>query len=219
MIDSVYVSGTLTLIFGAAGLLFLVGRGAGPPTTVSDRVSGGIHVAASAAMIPMAWSWGSKLPVWPQVVAFTLAAGWFVARVVRGRLERTRPGGAWWHDLHHAATAGTLAWSIAAMSGLRSMGSGGDPHARDDMMPTSHHHEMPSSVPASAAHPGNAVVVAMVVLTAYFVVAAWPWLSTAVRAARRSGGTTEPQGRRHAVEAASHAVMSIGMAAMFVAMA
>lgn len=151
MINSVHVGWALTLIFGTAVLLFAVGRGAGPTTTSSDRPSGGIHVAAGAAMITMAWSWGSKLPVWAQVVAFALAAGWFVARVVRGRLHRTQPGGPCWHDLHHAAMAGTLAWSMAAMSGLRSIGSFGDPHARDDMMPMPHHHEMPSALPASTA--------------------------------------------------------------------
>jgi hypothetical protein len=168
-------------------------------------------------MIVMVWSWGSKLPVWPQVVAFTLAAGWFAVRVVRERFDPAPPGGTWWHDFHHAATAGALAWSLAAMSSRRSMGDDSDVHLRNDMMPMAHHHEIAPSAPASPANLGNAV--AAVVFTVYFLVAAWPWLSTALLAARSPGATTESHRLRPALEAASHAIMSIGMAAMFVAMA
>lgn len=222
MIDSVSVSWALTVIFATAGLLFVVGRAGRRSATVSERMSGGLHVAGSVAMIVMAWSWGARLPVWPQVVAFTVAASWFGARVVRVRLGRTPPSDLWWHDFHHAAMAAGLAWSLAVMPDSSSRGGTGDVHAQRGMMVMPDYHQMPhsggmtSSAQGSAAGAGTAVTA--VALTVYFFVAAWPWLSTAMRAARDSRGIGR-QGRRHAVEAVSHAVMSMGMAAMVMLMA
>jgi hypothetical protein len=104
---SALLSWTLTLMLGAAGVTFLVRRGA----TVPDELSRSLHVAACAAMILMSWSWGMSVPALPQSAAFTLAAGWFLARAAR-----PRPDGPRWHDLHHAAMTGALAWSITTMS-------------------------------------------------------------------------------------------------------
>jgi hypothetical protein len=129
-------------------------------------------------MIFMAWSWGAGLLVLPQVAAFTLAAGWFGVRAARGLIDRSAGR---WPDLHHAAMAGALAWSIA-----RPMAAG-----------EAHHHPAPPF--------------AAVVFSAYFLVAAWPWLWAALRTIRSSG-------RAESAEPVGHAVMSIGMAAMFTAM-
>jgi hypothetical protein len=116
LIDSIFVSWALTLIFGATGLMLAVNQSAHAPTTVSERLSRGLHVAGGAAMILMSWSWGSNLPAWPQEAVFTLAAGWFFVRAVHGQPAHRRTGGSRWHDLHHAVMAGTLSWSIIAMS-------------------------------------------------------------------------------------------------------
>ncbi|MFC5007419.1 DUF5134 domain-containing protein [Dactylosporangium cerinum] len=179
-------------MFGAAGLMLFTGNG-------SDPLSRGIHVAGCAAMILASWSWASKLPVWPQEAVFTLAAGWFFVRAVHGPRLRVQSGGQRWRDLHHAVMAGAITWSAAGMT---------DPHSTAE-----HIH---SSMPAQAANPAGVDTTA--VLTVYFVAAALPWLSAAFRAAWKSDHR-EPQRRRHAVEAASHGLMSIGMAAMFLAMA
>jgi hypothetical protein len=208
LIDSVLVSSALTVIFGAAGVMFTVRRGARSPATVSDRLSHGIHVAGCAAMIVMSWRWAPILPIWSLEATFTLAGAWFCLRAVHGRRAGTRTDGPRWPDVHHAVMAGALTWSIAAMSDLRPSGTVG----RDDMM-TAHHHLTAAATP----HPANAV--ATLGLTAYFILAAWPWLSMAVRAARNSDDRARRQSRRGAAEATSHALMSIGMAAMFAAMA
>ncbi|WP_433363953.1 DUF5134 domain-containing protein [Actinoplanes sp. CA-142083] len=165
------MSWALTAMAGLAGVLLTVGWVAGRPASVGDWLSGVVHVAGSVAMTLMAWPWGTK----PQIAAFALAAAWFGARAARGVIARSAGR---WADLHHAAMAGALAWSIA--------------------QPAHHHH-----------HP--APPFAAVVFSAYFLVAAWPWLYAAFRTIRSSGraATTEPLG---------HAVMSIGMAAMFTAM-
>ncbi|MFI5894923.1 DUF5134 domain-containing protein [Actinoplanes sp. NPDC051513] len=177
----------------------MVKAGTASPATVVDRLSRVIHVVGCAAMILASWSWGSKLPVWPQEAAFTLAAGWFFVRAVHGPLDRTQSHGSRWHDFHHAAMAGAVTWSIAVMTDPHTMG--GHPA---------------SARPAPAVSPADGLTAA--VLTVYFVVAAWPWLSVALRAVRKSNHH-ELGKRRPAVEAASHGVMSIGMAAMFLAMA
>jgi hypothetical protein len=200
LIDSVLVSWTLTAVFGAAALmLFTPNVGARPPTTVSDRLSRGIHVAVSTTMIIMSWPWGLNLPVWPQEAGFTLAAGWFFARAVHGPLDRAKPGGLRWRDLHHAAMAGAVTWSITVMTDPRPMRA-----------------HRAASMHAVPANPRDLFTAGL--LATYFIVAAGPWLSTVVRAARTCGNL-ESRSRRHAVEAASHAIMSIGMAAMLLAMA
>lgn len=209
MIDSVFVSSALTAIFGTAGLIFALRLGARPPASVSDRLSHNLHVASCTTMILMSWRWGSELPAWPMEATFTLAAAWFYIRAVHGGRGGTQTKGQRWRGFHHAAMAGALTWSIAAMPDHRPMGAEG----RADMMSTVHHHLTGSGLP----NRDNAV--ATLALTAYFIFAAWPWLSMAVRAARESDGMGRRQSRRHAAEAAGHALMSLGMAAMFAAMA
>jgi hypothetical protein len=195
LIDSVIVSLTLTSAFGTGALMILTPNvDARPPTTISDRLSRGIHLAGCIAMIVMAWPHGPKLPVWPQEAGFTLAAGWFFARAVHGPLDRPKAGRPRWRDLHHAAMAGAVTWSIAVLTGPQSM--------------TEHR---------AAPMPPRDVFTAGV-LAMYFVVAAWPWLSMVMRAVRNCGNR-EARRRGHAVEAAGHAIMSIGMAAMLLAMA
>jgi Domain of unknown function (DUF5134) len=200
LIDSMLVSWTLTAMFGVAALmLFMPNVGARPPTTVSDRLSRGIHVAGGITMIIMSWPSAMDIPVWPQEAGFTLAAGWFFARAVHGPLDRAKPAGVRWRDLHHAAMAGAVTWSITVMT---------------DPQPMSEHRA--ASMPAVAANPRDLFTAGL--LAMYFIVATGPWLSTVVRAAR-TRGNLESRSRRHAVEAASHATMSIGMAVMFLAMA
>ena len=71
--------------------------------------------------------------------------------------------------------------------------------------PDLHHAAMSAALTWSiAAMPGPRAAVAV---AAYFLIAAVPWGYTAARAGRRE------------IEAAGHAAMSLGMAAMFVAMA
>jgi hypothetical protein len=159
----------------------------------------------------MSWSWGSNVPAWPQEAVFTLAAGWFFVRAVHGQPAHRRTGGSRWHDLHHAVMAGTLSWSIIAMSSPHPPGGRDAAHLHADTMTMSHHHGTVSRIPDNGP--------AAVALAVYFIVAAGPWLSTAVRAARRPDGTSEQHTRGHALDAACHAAMSIGMAAMFAAMA
>jgi hypothetical protein len=81
---------------------------------------------------------------------------------------------------------------------------------------------MPSAMAQSSAGSHGAVGAITVVLAAYFLIAAWPWLSAAVGAGRRTlsgAGANGPGQRRMTLEAASHAIMSVGMAALLMIMA
>jgi hypothetical protein len=209
MVNSMFVSWILTIAFAATGMWFLLGRarrtGSAPPTAV-DRISDLIHVLVSVVMIVMIWPWGARVPVWPQAVAFVLAACWFLAPVVSARFRPTpQPQGLRWSPhVHHATMAIALVWMILTMPGAASMDPGMPGPGGDDAMS--------SAMAAASVDPLGATEIINVVLAAYFLLSALPLLS-AVRAGRNDPG------RRHRVlDAASHATMSVGMAALLLMM-
>jgi len=120
MIDSDFGRWTLTIVFAATGMWFLIGhaRLAGSaPTAAVGRISDIVHASASAVMIAMIWPWGARLPAWPQALAFLLAACWFLAPLVGARLRSTRQpqGLRWSSQMHHTAMALALTWMSVRM--------------------------------------------------------------------------------------------------------
>jgi hypothetical protein len=197
LVDSVFVSWILTITFAVTGLWFLLGGGR------TGWLTDGVHAVGSAAMIAMIWPWGARVPAWPQVVAFTVAAGWFLTRVVRS----TRQNRSWWSPAHHAIMAGALVWMIVMMPETTSMEASMPQPGGDDAMGS-----------AMSSGGSGAVGAVSVVIAAYFLVATWPWVSAAI-GTFRPGGDHEPVLRRRRLDSASHALMSLGMAALLVIMA
>jgi hypothetical protein len=135
----------------------------------------------------MTWRSGPLVPQWFQIAVFGCAVIWFGGAGLGGSARsRTRglPG------LHHALMAGAMIWMIAAMP----MAAAGPATGAMSAMSR-------RATPA-------AVLIVSVLLTAYFGLAAIPWLLRAVGPGRRVTGRV----------AASNAAMSAGMAALLLAM-
>ena len=163
-----------------------------------DRAAEGAHLFMSLAMIAMTWGWtggpGSTSGM-VQVGLFGLFTLWFVAGAVGGSI----PSGL------HMTNAAAMVWMVAAMPELMGMGT-------DTTWTTA----------------------VTVLFTALLLVTAGVWIHRAVAAgmddavsAAGGGGKVAVRvavptaARRHAaarVDACCHALMSIGMGAMFLAM-
>jgi Domain of unknown function (DUF5134) len=161
------------------------------PKSRADRVSDVFCALMCAALIAMTWRSGPLVPQWFQIAVFGCAVIWFGGASLGGSARsRTRglPG------LHHALMAGAMIWMIAAMPAVMPMAAAGPaPGAMSAM--------------SRRATPA-AVLIIGVLLTAYFGLAAIPWLLRAVGPGRRVTGRV----------AASNAAMSAGMAALLLAM-
>ncbi|RKT88521.1 protein of unknown function [Saccharopolyspora antimicrobica] len=223
MVESLLLRWVLTVVFAAAALwglhrliraepiatvsgrLAQAGQDQAVPASPAMRISAAWHVVMSAAMIAMCWPWGMAIPVNPQLVVFGVMTGWFLvlAADVRWCTAHRR-----WQQLHHAAMAAGMFWMLAAMPALMSHAPVEPGHTR--------HHAMGAGVlaAAEAPAPANAVMVVSLVLGAYFVLSALPWLSAAVDIGRSA--RTRPQ-RAAAYEATCNAAMTTGMGAMFLA--
>ena len=246
MISSVPLSVPLTVIFAATGgysLLRWASLRAGVAGHHGDRVAELSHLVMSAAMIAMVWEYGGPTGNAAQIVLFTVLAGYFLTRLPVGR--RTRPGGCPAPGFH-LLMCSSMVWMLAAMplliGGLATDSAGGHMHdmpmggadaAGQDGQP-------PSATPAWA-------VVVTVALSVALLAAAGYWLRRAVgtparpevavgaevpalvgtgaarvaqppaRSARRTPGRV-PAALTPRRDALCHLAMSVGMAAMCLAM-
>lgn len=244
MISSPALAVALTVVFAVTGAssLWRYARLSGLPTAapgtsaatgprLEARAAELLHVLMSVAMIAMAWGWsggptsGSGLI---QIVVLGLFAVGFAARTVtvdswRARMPR----------LFHLLTAAAMVWMVVTMPWLmggRAGSAGGSGATAGMAMPGM---DMPgTSMPGSSAASGGpagattAVPTGVVTVTWLFVAAMAGWAAIwLVRAARRDrvlrrDGTPwrERMLRRDRSVDGTHALMSLGMAAMFVAM-
>jgi hypothetical protein len=167
---------------------------ANSPKSRADRVSDVFCALMCAALIAMTWRSGPLVPQWFQIAVFGCAVIWFGCAVIwfggagLGGSARSRTRGL--PGLHHALMAGAMIWMIAAMP----MAAAGPATGAMSAMSR-------RATPA-------AVLIVSVLLTAYFGLAAIPWLLRAVGPGRRVTGRV----------AASNAAMSAGMAALLLAM-
>jgi len=159
-----------------------------------DRAAEAAHLLMSLAMIAMTWGWtgGPGSPSGRvQVALFGLFTLWFVAGAVGGSIP---------HPLH-MTNAAAMVWMVVAMPALMGMGT---------------HTTWTTAV--------TVLFTALLVGTA----CVWIYRAVAVRpddAVRIADGARAvavlTAGRRHVtarVDACCHALMSLGMGAMFVAM-
>jgi hypothetical protein len=209
---------TLTIAFAATALWFLINvlRTTDSPPNVIRRLGDVVHASTSAIMIAMIWPWGARIPVWPQVAVFGLGVCWFLGLLVVSRL-RAEPRRRLLHDsahLHHLVMAAALIWMIVTMPGVEN---------NDSMPQMSGATAMPAAMTAMAS-PSHASSLLIGALAAYFLLAASPWLVSMTGAGRRKPdpvgepSTTAESKRHRSFDAASHATMSIGMAALLLIM-
>lgn len=239
VIESLPVLWLTTIAFAATAGWFLIrcvrpGALAGSASvrvpTLTDRVSCFAHAMMGAAMIAMVWGGGVGVPVVPQIAAFALAVTWFLVLAAVPRLAppRSAPGSGRLSQVHHSLVMGAMVWMVVVMAG--SMPAAGQEHSHAM-------HGAASSAPAAATPAAvgfsPALVVLGLVMAGYLALAALPWLSETVRfvrhllpvaavaapagprpASRRAAARTA---RGHALDAASHATMSLAMGAAVVA--
>jgi hypothetical protein len=101
-------SGLLTAVFAAATTWFA----ANALTAGPERVVNAAHALMGVAMVGMLWSWGMAVPGWLEAPVLGTVAICFLRRT-----------GA--DSLHHALTAATMTWMVAAMSTAGMPASGG----------------------------------------------------------------------------------------------
>ena len=191
MVTALAARWLLTAVFAAAGLASLPARRRAGTARAADRVCDVFHVLMSAALIAMTWRSEPALAVWLQTALFGCAVIWFgltSTSATARTLPTSLPGA------HHALMAGTMIWMIIAMPVAMRMAPA---RAVRTAMPAMSHQSIPA-----------AVLAVSVLLAAYFALAAIPWFVRAIGPGQRVNGRA----------AASHAVMSAGMAAMLLVM-
>jgi hypothetical protein len=153
------------------------------------------HLAMSAVMVAMVWSWTSTTAVQWEATLFGVAAGWYAVRWVALAPRRAgHPGG---HPrlayAHHALGMVAMVWMLTTMPLP-------GPAARTSPMPG-------MGVMPAAGVPGVSArnIVTALILGTYFAVAAIGWLVAARRARGGLGGTV-------------HVVMSAAMGAALLAL-
>lgn len=164
---------------------------ANSPKSRADRVSDVFCALMCAALIAMTWRSGPLVPQWFQIAVFGCAVIWFGGVGLGGSARSRTPG---LSSLHHALMAGAMIWMIAAMPAAMPMAAAGPAAGAMSAM-------------SRRATPAAALIVS-VLLTAYFGLAAIPWFLRAVGPGRRVTDRV----------AASNAAMSVGMAALLLAM-
>ncbi|TGD08437.1 DUF5134 domain-containing protein [Brevibacterium sp. LE-L] len=155
-----------------------------------QSVGHGLHLAMSVVMMAMAWPWWSGLPSAPQVVFFTVAAGWFVLMLLAQSLRRMprwyAHGHNPWHLVMHVVMMLTMVWMVVSMAGMGPSAPG--------------HDHSSLSLP---------IAISGVVLTGGLIVAAMICLVDCMenlRGDRRSGAEARASG--------AQTLMNLGMAAM-----
>ncbi|PWI42662.1 DUF5134 domain-containing protein [Streptomyces sp. ICBB 8177] len=233
MIAATGLRWTLTLAF-ALVTTFSVTRAVRPGaghggSANSQRVTHALHALMGLAMIAMAWPWGRRLPVAPQVALFSLAAVWFVASVAlndRRMWAHDGDGHPRLHGFLHAVMMGAMAWMVAvmpdAMKGGRPSAGGGTGSMAD--MPGMAMSGSGGGMTMSLRGAEHTVCVA---LLAVFVAMTLWWLSRTFDTARATppdsrSPTSGPQASRTTLDSAwdsgCHATMALGMAVMLLAM-
>lgn len=158
----------------------------------SSRPAAAFCVLMCAAMIVMAWRTEPVIATWAQVAGFGGAALWFVLAgcTCSARFGRPVPT-----DVHHALMAAAMIWMLTVLSGGTQMRSAMLGHGAMAGM-------------SGAARMPFPVLAVTGLGAAYCAIASIPWLARAVGPGPR---LTDPA-------AAGQAMMSVGMAAMLIAM-
>lgn len=211
MIQSVALSWILTAVFAVAGV-YWVGHGvlSLTRTTANGWGEGSTdvaHVLMCLGMIAMLWPWGHLVPRWPQVVAFVVAAAWFLLRAfLPGRWAHSRSRG---ECAYHVVAMGAMAWMIALM-----MGAGHDTVSMPGMA-------MPQNLALYAVVANRVLAVCFALMTVWWLAGAVDLRRTPTVAGAGQGGDSagpiievllSPK-----VGAACNGLMSAGMAIMLVA--
>jgi hypothetical protein len=179
----------LTVVFACSGGWFLY-RSARVEPGVADRISLLLHTVMCAAMIAMVWSWGARIPHWPQVAVLGSIALWFLVLAVRAqRMTRAL------REAHHALMAAVMVWMAGAPMPVHAGAS----------VPAGH-----GAMAGMAGMTGPSP--AAVVLAAYSLLTALVWLAEA-------GTATGPEPYlRRMSKAAGHAAMSAGTGVLVLTM-
>ncbi len=197
----------VSILFATTGIYYLVRV----VIAISwiDRINSLTHVLMSIVMIAMPWGWYSVFPTVAQIVAFTLAALWYVF------LALFRPGGeAALLASHHSSSArllwyhafmmATMVWMAVAMSPSGPSTNMGT-HGTTSMPMGSGDMTMTGSAPW-------AVVVSIVLGVVFAVAAAWFIVQFIIHSGRRASG---PHPVLAILDVAAGAVMASGMAVAF----
>lgn len=152
------------------------------------RIGHGVHVLMGLSMLAM--TWGAPVPVWPQVVLFSLAALWFgvVAASPAGHRSAGEPGAGRtrWLPWFHTAMSLSMVWMLLVGHPAGGAGSGGHSHVAIGALPVTS---------------GLVLLVLLVAGTALSVTATLPLDPRPGRARVRGWDV-------------SHAAMGVGMVAM-----
>ncbi|AGP53294.1 DUF5134 domain-containing protein [Streptomyces rapamycinicus] len=220
MIAATGLRWVLTVLFAVPALSALwraatPGRADGGPGA-SGRVAHLLHAVMALAMVAMVWPWGMDVPARPQIILFTLAAGWYagVALARPAPLSRAR---ALSDALPHTVMMGAMAWMAAAMVSSASMPGHGGSHDMADMpgMDMS-----AGSGTATMTLTGTGPRLAAGLLAGVLLVLALWWLARGFDAAQRAVATgprhPSPPAGRDAFDLGCHGAMALGMAVTFV---
>jgi Domain of unknown function (DUF5134) len=179
------VSWILTVTLAVAGGCFGY-QCVRPVPGVAGRVSPVLHVTMCAAMVAMAWPWGTRVPQRPQAALFAAGALWFLVSAARARRMSRAVAHA-----HHTLMALVMVWMVAAPPAA---------HARAGHAGHAAMTGMTGPPPAS------------VMFAAYFALAALVWLADAAtatgpdRTVRRLAGAAG-----HAAMSAGAGVLTLAM--------
>ena len=169
-----------------------------------------VHAVMAAVMAAMGWAWGARLPAWPQIVFFGVAALWFLVGMLRPGTARSV--GDRLSDFPHTVMAGTMAWMPAVMKGPMSTTAHGTAGAGMADMPGMSTAGSASGMPSMALSGGLRLAAGL--LAGYFLLLAVWWLVRVLPPVR-----VDRNGHGHdAADLGCHAGMALGMAVMLVAM-
>lgn len=107
----------LSAVFAVLGIHALV-RAVRHRGQAVDLVCDLLHALMCAVMVAMSWSWWSVWPALPQIIAFSLAAGWFallaLLQLAEGRTDASTHGPL--HQGQHAVMMLAMVWMVVTMS-------------------------------------------------------------------------------------------------------
>ncbi|MEU0297972.1 DUF5134 domain-containing protein [Streptomyces sp. NPDC006175] len=213
----------LTLLFCALAVHALWRVFAPGSHSWTARLAHGLHGVMALAMFAMAWPWGMDLPGTPQVVFFSAAAVWFVLAALALPSSPEPRLRALASTLPHAVMTGAMAWMVVAMSsGMSAEGAGGSQAHDMPGMDMSAPGALATMTLSTAGDRWGAGLLALVLLA----LGLW-WLAKGFDAGRLTPrtsvgvatGSAAKGGALHAAwDVGCHALMSLGMAVMFVVM-
>lgn len=141
MIQDVGLRWLVTLLFVFSAAVCVRGMVASRHSPAS-LISHSLHALMAIAMAVMAWPRGADLPARAPMIFFALAAVWFVAITITGRMHRGANG-------YHALMMMAMAWMYAAMGGLPLPKASAESGHGMDM-------NMDMDMPATSGHAGHA---------------------------------------------------------------